>query len=128
MSRPTADINDVFRTISGEAPRPTESGSFGMFLAIVFLVAATVAGAMLIRRYVIYRRTMAYQRHRMERSIARELELTREQHRDLRRFAKQRGVNTPLTLLLCPSLLKRSLRNAGDAEREAVEKLLAKAA
>ncbi|MEN0111316.1 MAG: PGF-CTERM sorting domain-containing protein, partial [Planctomycetota bacterium] len=105
MNRPSADINDVFRSIAGDTPEPAGSG--WAFFGVIFAISATCAAILLVRRYVVYRKTMAYQRHRMERSIARELDLTREQHRDLKRFAKQRGVSTPLTLLLCPSLLKR---------------------
>lgn len=128
MNRPSADINDVFRSIAGEGAGQNGPANGWAFFGILFAVSATFAVVLLMRRYVIYRRTMAFQRHRMERSIVRELDLSREHQRALRRVARQRGVTTPLTLLLCPSLLKRSIRSADDADRQVVENLLAKAA
>lgn len=128
--RNSTDIRDVFRSVAGDAvnnPAEAGGGDGWLLLLIVLGIGLSVGAFFGTRRYVAYRRSIAYQRRRLERSVAVELGLSRDQHRDLRRLARQRGVANPLTLLLCPSLLKRSLRHADDAERQVVERLLAKA-
>jgi hypothetical protein len=93
-------------------------------LLIAVIGSAVAAGVMATRWWLRHRETAEGRRGRLTATALKQLGLDRDARRTLHQLTRQLGVASPLTLLLCPSLLRKGLKNATGPGATALRNLI----
>ena len=104
-----AKLDAIFNTVI-DGPPPGDGPDLSWLLVVALAGGLIVAATAGLRWWLRARQTPAWQRRQLTRRAVRELGLPRDAARTLARAARGRGVASPVTLLLCPSLLQTALR------------------
>jgi len=112
-----AGVDDVFKAMHDSLD---EGPSSGRTLALIGLSVGLLLVLVIIQ---YYRKRQATPRiinnpRRLTREAGGAVQLDREELAQLARSAEQAGVQNPLTLLICPSLLGKAMAGTSGAERE----------
>jgi hypothetical protein len=108
---------DVFKSISQNVSG--ENGDTTVLYAVLLTIAAIVLILVLVnalRKRPGRPRTVNHQ-GKLVKEILKRLPLKKGELRALRQVAAEQGVESPLTLVLCPSLLAKGINARGKADR-----------
>ena len=87
-------------------------------------LAGTIVFIAVLRKMAARRRSLHVRGNELLRDARRTLRLSRRQLRQLTLAARQARVSSPLTLLLCPSLLRQARGRMGHADGRELDALL----
>ena len=97
----------------------------GRWLAVIVMtIAGCVAVGIVVARARRWWAARAESGPAVTRDVCRRLRLTRQQQRQLRAMARRMEVRHPVTLLLCPSLLRAARKDLPTTQRREVDLIL----
>lgn len=119
-------LEDVFKSAQ-ENMRQSPASSH---LMVFFLGALAIVILLLILHQSLKRAAVlkpVNHQGRLLKEISRLLQLKPAEVRQLKRLAEQESCSSPLTLLLCPSLLAKAVKQCPAPDRKALDKILHRA-
>ncbi|HEY7115341.1 MAG TPA: hypothetical protein VH475_02080 [Tepidisphaeraceae bacterium] len=110
---------DVFKSISENVGAP---GDPTVFYAIAMIGAGVVLVLVLVNWFLKRRATPRTVNHqgKLVKEMLRKVPLKGGEVKQLRLMAQEQGCESPLTLVLCPSLLAKGINTRGKADKRVV--------
>jgi hypothetical protein len=116
-------LEDVFRsTQENMTQTPTVSHLTAFFLGVVALVILLIVLQQFYKRSVVLKPINHH--GRLLKELAKSLPLKSAEIKQLKRLAEQQSYSSPLTLLLCPSLLSKAIESRSPSDRKSLDKLI----
>jgi len=116
-------LEEVFKsTQENMTQTPSFSHLTAFFLGVVALVTLLIVLQQFHKHSVVVKPINHH--GRLLKELAKSLSLKSAELKQLKRLADQQSYSSPLTLLLCPSLLLKAMESRPPSDRESLDKLL----